>query len=177
MTYVHIWINWYDVTGVASCCFYVKQSLTMWQRVFTAKDLMHLLFVLCHQLSVWLLRWSLISCRVTQVGTTGTSEAKDNGGGVLGLTTAARRPSVVVFVKDQHRPQHLQQQRHQISAAGGELAADSASNTDSGNGTSEYSDDPSPPFVVSSATASAGERTVASQPPCASISDNLITPN
>ena len=91
------------------------------------------------------------------------SEAKD-GVDALGQmmlmpqTTAQRRPGVVVYVKNQHRPQHPQQHRYPLqmtaaaaTGAGGELAADSASNTDSGNGTSEYSDDPSPPLISTAA--------------------------
>jgi len=79
------------------------------------------------------------------------SEAEDDGG-ASATTITARRSGVVVFVKDQHR------RRHQRCVTGAELGTDSASNTDSGNGTSEYSDEPSPPLIVSPAAASAAAR-------------------
>jgi len=95
-----------------------------------------------------------------------TSEDVGGGGGdALATAAAQRRSGVVVFVKDPHpRPQapQLQQQRHLMQLTGGDLVTDSASNTDSGNGTSEYSDDPSPPLINSTTTlrhcsAAAGE--------------------
>ena len=85
---------------------------------------------------------------------------EDGGADASGTVQATqRRSGVVVFVKDKQRPQAAQHHRHlmQLTAAaaatGGDLVADSSSNTDSGNGTSEYSDDPSPTFI-NSATSS-----------------------
>lgn len=101
---------------------------------------------------------SFRSCDMQVMGATSEDGGGDASGTAAAAAAAQPRCGIVVFVKDQNRPEAAHRHLMPAAATGGDLVADSASNTDSGNGTSEYSDDASPP-LINQATASAAAAT------------------